>query len=223
MNCRTAQEKITDCLAASSVFPSQVASHRDSCAKCQAFYETEQGLFESLSTDLRILVNQPVPPSFLPQVRARLDDAPPFPLFGTMQQMLVTIAALVILAVSVGYLEQRPQIKQDLQDQKAAESRSSLSNSAPPLAGPVAQVTASTEHTSKRASSPRSLQVAPEVIISSEERRALVRFVARVPEQNNVLVDLTHSVPLNDDPPPEMASVDVGKVEIQPLEAEARE
>ena len=223
MNCRTAQEKINDCLAASSVLPSEVATHCDSCAKCRAFCETEQRLFESISSDLPLLVNQPVPPSLLPQVRARLDSVPAFPLFGTLQQVLVTSAALLILAVSVGHLEHRAQIKQDVQAQNAGVSRNSLNNSATPAPTPAAQVTASTEHTRKPASSPRSPEVAPEVIISSEERRALTRFVARVPEQNNAVVDLTHSVPLNDDPPPEMASVDLGKVEIQPLEAEARE
>lgn len=222
MNCRTTQEKITDCLSASSVLPSQVAAHLDSCAKCHAFYETEHSRFESLSNGLRNLVNQPVPPSLLLQVRARLDGAPVFPPFGTLQQRLPTIAALVILAISVGYLEHRSQIKQDAQDQRAIPN-SSLNNSAATVPAALDPVIGSTVRTRKRARSPRSPQVAPEVIVSPEERRALARFVARIPGQNNAVVDLTHSVPLNDDPPTEVALVDLGKVEIQPLEEEARE
>jgi hypothetical protein len=163
-----------------------------------------------------------VPPSLLPQVRARLDSAPVSALFGTLQQRLVAIAAVLILSLCVGYLDHRSQIKSDVQDQRAAVS-SGLSGPAPAVPPPVEPVIFPGERRSKHVSSPHSSQPAPEVIVSSEERRALVRFVARVPEQNGDVVPLTHSDPLNEDPPPEAALVDLGKVEIQPLEAEARE
>ena len=222
MNCRTAQEKITGSFAASSVLSSEVATHRDSCAECRAFYEAERDLFESLNNSLRTIVNQPVPRSLLPQLRARLDSAPVFPLFGTPQQRLAAIAAVVILSLSIGYLEHRAQIKSDVRDHRAALS-SNPGNCAPVLRASVEPVTPSSERRSKHVSSPHSLQPAREVIVSSEDRRALVRFVARVPEQNGDVAPLTHSDLLNEDPPPEIALVDVGKVEIQLLEAEARE
>jgi hypothetical protein len=221
MNCRTAQEKITDSFAASSVLPREVAGHRDSCAKCRAFYVAERALFDSLNNGLRTLANQPVPPSLLPQVRARLNGAPVVPLLGTLQQRLVAIAAVLILSLYVGYLNQRPQIAPDAQGHRAAVS-SDLSGPAPAVPGSIAPAT-SPELARRHVSSPHASQPAPEVIVSSEERRALVRFVARVPEQNGDVAPLTHSESLNEDPPQEIASVDLGKVEIQPLEAEARE
>jgi hypothetical protein len=220
MNCRIAQEKITGSLAASSALTPEAAVHRDSCAKCRAFYESERGLFEFLNNGLRNLVNQPMPPSLLPQVRAHLDLVPATPYFGTLQQRLAGVAALLILALSMGYLEHGPQIKTDTQYRQAA-MLSGLNNLAPALSVSEEPISARSKRTRKQVISRRPPQA--EVIVSSEERRALARFVARVPEQNKAVVDLTHSVPLDDEPPPEMAAVDLGKVEIQPLEAEARE
>jgi hypothetical protein len=222
MNCRTAQEKITDSFSASSVLPREVIAHRDSCAQCRAFYEAERDLFESLNNSLRKIVNQPVPPSLLPQVRARLDSAPVSALLGTLQQRLVAIAAVLILSLYVGYLNHRPQIAPDAQDHGAPVS-SDLSSPAPAVPAPVEPTTPSPELARRNVSSPRGSQPAAEVIVSSEERRALVRFIARAPEQNGDVAPLTHSEPLNEDPPEEIASVDLGRVEIQPLEAEARE
>jgi len=223
MNCRTAQEKITDSFAASSVLPREVAAHRDSCAKCRAFYESERDVFESLNNSLRTIVNEPVPPSFLPQVRARLDGASIVPLFGIPQLKLVALAAVVILSLYVGYLNHRPQIAPDAQDRRAPVSSSSLSNSAAPVPASVESLAPSTERRKKNVSWPHASQPDPEVIVSSEERRALVRFVARVPEQSGDVVPLTHSDALNEGPPEEIAAVDLGKVQIQLLEAEARE
>jgi hypothetical protein len=222
MNCRTAQEKITDSFAASSVLPREVVVHRDSCAKCRAFYVAERALFESLNDGLRTLVNQHVPPSLLPQVRARLDGAPVVPLLGTLQQRLVAIAAALILSLYVGYLNHRPQIAPHAQDDRAPVS-SGLSGPTPAVPGSVEPAPPAPELARKHGSSPHASQPAAEVIVSSEERTALVRFVAQVPEQNGDVVPLTHSDPLNEEPPPELALVEIGKVEIQPLEAEARE
>jgi hypothetical protein len=222
MNCGTAQEKITDSFAASSVLPREVVVHRDSCAKCRAFYGAERALFESLNDGLRTLVNQQVPPSLLPQVRARLDGTPVVPLLGTLQQRLVAIAAVLILSLYVGYLNHRPQIPPHAQDDRAPVS-SGLSGPTPAAAGSVEPATPVAELARKHVSSPHASQPAAEVMVSSEERTALVRFVAKVPEQNGDVVPLTHSDPLNEEPPPELALVELGKVEIQPLEAEARE
>jgi hypothetical protein len=221
MKCRIAQEKITDSFAASSVLPREVAAHRDPCAQCRAFYEAERDLFESLNKGLRTLVNQPVPPSLLPQVRARLDGGVVAPLFGTLQQKLVAIAAVLLLSLYVGYLNHRPQIAPDAQGHRAPVSIG-ISGPAPAIPGSVEPAT-SPELARRHVSSPHASRPTAEVIVSSEERTALVRFVAGVHEQNADVAPLTHSDPLNEDPPPEIASVDVGKVEIQPLEAEARE
>src|SRR5260370_30929624 len=45
------------------------------CADCRAKFEQEQSLFASIDAGLYITANAEVPPSLLPRVRARLDEA----------------------------------------------------------------------------------------------------------------------------------------------------
>jgi anti-sigma factor RsiW len=107
MNCQQCQEKILDALAAGAnhVAP-EIAAHQSSCPACARFFATQQSLLQSIDAALQSVVNQPVPPSLLPAVRARLCSVEPlnfvFPAWAS-------VAALVLLGflVSAPFLLRR--------------------------------------------------------------------------------------------------------------------
>jgi anti-sigma factor RsiW len=200
MNCKKCQEEILDALAAgvSQVAP-EVAAHQNSCPACAQFFATQQNLFHSIDATLQSLVNQPVPPSFLPTVRARLDENFMAPRSWLLTWHLAGVAALAVLVFLVSYALHRPdsalspgQIASTTQPWSAVLQvvRDNSTMREPRDAAPVLPVSIPKRHAS--ASVPTS---EPEVIVLAEEREAFAKFVAEVPEQPQVVVGLTHPAP----------------------------
>jgi hypothetical protein len=78
MNCEQVRRKISDSLAAGiALLPPDLAGHKKTCAACRDFYEAQSELFRSLNTGLKTIAYAPVPPSLIPTVRSRIQDAAP--------------------------------------------------------------------------------------------------------------------------------------------------
>ncbi|HUN64338.1 MAG TPA: hypothetical protein VMU53_20225, partial [Candidatus Sulfotelmatobacter sp.] len=77
MNCGQCQQEMVESLAAGQQFlSSEAGDHVQSCARCAEYFQTQRELFRSIDAGLHSLVNQPIPPSFLPGVRMRLAEQP---------------------------------------------------------------------------------------------------------------------------------------------------
>lgn len=73
MNCKQCQQRVLDALAAgASHLAPEVTAHRNYCSTCTEFFMRQQNLFQSIDAGLQSVANQPVPPSLLPMVRARI-------------------------------------------------------------------------------------------------------------------------------------------------------
>jgi hypothetical protein len=225
MNCKQCQEKILESLAAGEdLLAPEIAAHRNSCVACNEFYDAQRSLFQSVDAALRSLVNQPVPPSLLPAMRARLDEEslPRHAWISTWS--LAVVAAVAILAVSVGYVLRRPE------NRSASSENTSIATHSVGNQQPTGQIQMQPQPAKvlpipsfKRAMPTVPSPAAPEVIVLAEERQAFAKFVAELPEEGNVALALTRPAPPMADSPVEIALLQIEEVEVKPLEGTPNE
>lgn len=223
MNCKYHQEKIVELLAAGEDLPTaEVAAHQNSCISCTEFYATQQKLFHSVDAGLRFLVDQPVPPSLLPAVRARLDDIPVARRAWIPRWPAVVVAAVAILALTVSYALRRPANHPSAPENTLIAS-GSVDNPQPAAQLPNVRAKLSPMPRRRPAVPGNSATATSEVIVLAEERQAFARFVAEVPEERDVAVALTRPAPSEADDPVEIALLQIDGLDVKPLESMARE
>jgi hypothetical protein len=232
MNCQRCQQQISESLATgASVLPPEVAAHESSCLSCREFYAAQQTLFQSIDAGLHSFANQPVPPSLLPSVRARLDDMPAAQPSLIPHWRTVVVAAVAILALAVSYALRRPIPQPDFQQHasvavQSTEDRQAAAPETHPEGPEVARASApahvSASLLAKRASTSTSSS-ASEVIVLPEERAAFAQFVAEVPTEREVALALTQPAAPMPDAAVQIALLQIAEVEVKPLEGTPRE
>jgi hypothetical protein len=227
MNCKRCQEKIVEALAAGAgPVPSELSGHLQTCRVCRQFSETQTGLFRSMDDVLESMVNQTVPPSLVPGVRARLEELPATSRPWIPSWSFALVGAIAILALSVSFIRHRPQIHPNSPEIRPVVSRS-VESYVSAVRPPPKSVTSRPNRTNKRvilaAPSLTPLEAAPKVIVLAEERRSFAKFVAEVPEEKEVALTLTQLAPAAPDAPVEIALLEIGSVEVKPLEVTSRE
>jgi anti-sigma factor RsiW len=75
MPCEPFQDALMEAVASGEEPRGELSAHLKDCAACQAVFEREQSLFASIDSGMRAVANAEVPPSLLPRVRTRLDEA----------------------------------------------------------------------------------------------------------------------------------------------------
>ena len=227
MNCKQCQEKILEALAAGAGhFPREVPQHWQTCRVCREFYELQSNLFRSIDSALQSVANQTAPPSLISGVRARMEDQPVASPAWIPGWSFALVSAFAIVVIGAGFFRLRPQIRPNLSGIGPVVSQS-VGLSVPAVQPPPKSETTRPNRTSKGASSagpsPTAAEPALEVIVLAEERQAFAKFVAKLPEEKEVALALTQPAPAAPDAPVEIALLEIGSVEVKPLEATARE
>ena len=227
MNCTEYREKLTGTLAASeTVPPGELSAHQQSCPGCRAFHDSQVNLFRSMDLGLLAVANEPIPPSFLPGVRARLNQEPTPHRAWFAGWRFALLAATAVTALLVGLLWHRPVTHPGVTDNGHAAPLAA-GNRIPAVLPAQNSPQVSMTRAPRRASSPLSpaevSATEPEVLVLPQEREAFARFVARLPEEKNVALALTRPAPERADLPVEIALLDLGNIEVKPLQSEARE
>lgn len=76
MRCERFRDKLVAVLANGESSPAgDVLAHLRACAECKRFYEAQVYLFGAIDSGLSAMVNEAVPASLLPRVRARVAEA----------------------------------------------------------------------------------------------------------------------------------------------------
>jgi hypothetical protein len=220
MNCRIAQSKITDRFAAESpVLPEEVCAHWETCQSCREFYESERTLFASLDLGLETLVNEPVPSSLAPRVRARLSQTSLESSWTAGWKIAVLAVATLVLGLGLLW-KIHP-------DHVAVPRRTPIARTTPqtaphtssaPSSAPVATV--SVKHVVIASSQTEAM---PEVIVLAEERRAYARFAAGSVALLPVAPVIAPTTAEMDDKPMEIGLLQIEEIEVQPLESQGGE
>jgi hypothetical protein len=224
MNCRAAQQKITDSLAAGvTTLPPDVAAHGGSCEECRAFYQQECLLFGSIDAGLQSMVNPPVPLSFFIRVRVRLEETPAAHPFWIPRRTLVALVATVLVVlsglVSLNQLSRRspsPEAKRVAARVDREPVAKAPAGSDETIRSPAAPVPAPGKSFGSR---DQVGTAAPDVIVLAEEKQAFVRFIAHVLQGVAMPSALKPVVPQQADAPIDIALIKIQDVEIVPLDS----
>ena len=220
MNCSVARERAKESIASASGLPSEVRVHCNYCPECHEFFKNEQNLHSALDRALEDIMNQAVPASLVPHVRASLEALPARQLVW-IPRFIFAATALASLFVCVSYLNRKPDGQPRAAHFEALPERDSgPTSSALP---PARRLAASKRRTQERRNLRPPSDALPKVIISAEEQQAFARFVARIPEERAVAVALVGPAPIEADAPIEIALLDLGSVEVKPLKSETSE
>ncbi len=227
MNCKQCQEKIVESLAAGAAQLSREAfDHQQTCPVCREFHDAQASLFRSMDACLHAMVNQAIPPSLLPGVRARLSQEQVAGRGLISHWSFAVVAATALLAAGVGFVRHRSEsLPNFVESGKAASG--SVSNSVPAaqtLQKPVITLPSRAHRLAiSAAPPPTASEATPEVIVFPEERQAFVRFVAELPTEQQVALALTQPAPAPEDVPVEIALLQIEGLELRPLEGTPRE
>jgi hypothetical protein len=218
MNCRSAQEEIIDAMASrESGLRGELDQHVRECANCRAVLASQASLSTMIDSHLRLIANQPMPPSLLPGVRARLEQEAA-PRQWVFSWRFAAVAAAIVLLVAVGIRMLRPDTSGRAPEAIAQVAPGSPNVNRAPTVGPqVEQPARKTSRVIRKASVPAHSS-APEVLVLPEEQQAFRRFVSDISKDRDAAKALVAAAPDSADAAVEIALLTIENVEVKPLE-----
>lgn len=212
MNCRMVRERIEESLPAELAAPApEFLAHCERCADCRAFYERERALFAAIDNGMQGIVNEPVPVSLLPRVRAALErTAVPGPFW--MRGWGVALAAGV-LALSLGLL-----MKNTRHHETVTGGESLPAITAASAVGTESSASRGEPQRKKaRLARVRTSEPEAKIIVRADERAAFLRYVAgRTREPVQVVAGAERS-----EDEPGLRAVDIAPLEVSRIEIDA--
>jgi hypothetical protein len=219
MNCRSAREKIVDAIASrESGLCGDLDQHVRECAGCRAFLASQASLASAIDSHLRLIAEEPVPPSLLPRVRARLEQETG-PRQSILRWQFAAIATVVVLLVAAA-IRMRDWEKPERPTEATAKVApgSPHVNHPPTARPPINQPAPETPRVAAiRKASVSAHSSASEVLILPEEQQAFQRFVSEISKDQDSAKALLSAAPGNGDAPVEIALLTIENVEVKPL------
>ena len=220
--CEDYRTALTDA-AAAAVQPSlELRSHLDACASCHAAFTEELQLFAAIDTGLRATANAEVRSSFLPGVRASLENASAPRRLWTPSLIFAAASAAIVLTVFIAARPRRAINDNQAKQILAVPSREKSVTPDREVAGtPTAVTSLRSKHVQQRRESTSPSSASPsqfEVIVPPEEREAFGRFVSAQQERSSVVIAVVALASGKEDPPLSLEPLLIAKLRVRPLE-----
>jgi hypothetical protein len=210
---------------------SRLASHLDKCAQCRAKLQHEEALFTAIDQALRTKVNEMPRDGFVAVVQARIREQAPSESRWTP---LLALAGAALALTFVAMLHpwtaspSRRVEARKLQTESMKISKVAPHGFASDESGPETHNTgASIRKQRSPALHPEGAQIAssePEVLVPPDEGKAFHQFVARLQGQEQVAKavasPVVSSVPDGRNDLPEIAPVEIARLQLKPLASE---
>lgn len=226
MSCEGYRDKLIDALASGEdSLDGDVLVHVRACAACKKFYEAQVHLFGAIDSGVRAMVNEAVPPSLLPGVRARVAEAGmPRRSWGS-SWAFAPVAVAAVLVISVTVLRWSPENTSKVTDRSSvvAQEAPGATGVTPALPQVIAAAPKRRSTLAKAATVTREPVKTAEVMVLAEERAAFVRFVTDLPEEREIAVAFTRPATEAKDEPVEIALLRIDDLEVTPLESPNQE
>ena len=228
MPCENYREALTEAAATDSAPSRDLRLHLDACASCRASFTEELQLFAAIDTGVRAAVNADVPPTFLPRVRANLENASASQSRWTPFLIFAAASAAIVLTVSMAtrprHEIKETQARQNFSAQPGEEPVTSARSGAsgtPAIAASSHSYRAAPRRNSAQVNSVSSTQ--PEVLVPSEEREAFARFISSRQERTEVVIAIVVPAREDKDKLLSVKPLEIAELEVTPLEALASE
>ena len=224
MKCEGYRDKLVDALASGvGALGGELAAHLRECAECKKFYEAQVHLFGAIDLGVRAMVNEAVPSSLLPRVRAQMEEAH-WPQFVWRPGWSIIATAMVIGAVSVAIVPWHKPAHYTVITNVLTDVPMTMETPAVAPREMVHAVAKAKRGPSHATTAPKEpVAGLPEVIVLAEEREAFARFVAKVPEEPLKAVAFTRPAPAQQDLPVEIALLQIESLRMKLLEPAAEE
>jgi hypothetical protein len=228
MPCENYREALTEAAATVSAPSRDLRSHLDACASCRAAFTEELQLFAAIDTGLRASANYDVPATFLPRVRASLENVSTSR--SRLAPFLIFAAASAAIVLTV-FVATRPPHGID-------GTQAKQNFSAPPGEKPVTNVGRETSGTPAVAASSHSHRAMPrgnsvpansasstqlEVLVPPEEREAFAQFIGSQQRGSEVVVAVVAPARDDKDTLLSVKPLQIAELEVAPLESLASE
>jgi hypothetical protein len=222
MSCEEYRDRLIDGLASGAdSLDEKVGGHLRTCAECKKFYEAQVHLFGAIDAGVRTMVNETVPVSLLPGVRARVAEAGVPRRSWNFAWGFAAVGVAAVMVIGFGLLRPDPEkagrvtaggsaFKQSVREEApAATVQSQVTAAAPKFhAIKLTNMTVSKDG-----------EAMPEVLVLAEERSAFVRFVTDLPKETDVAVALTQPAADGNDKAVEIALLRIDELDVKPLES----
>jgi hypothetical protein len=229
MPCEKYREALIAAAAANAVPSRELAAHLETCTICRAFFAEEQELFAAIDSGVGVAVNADVPASLAPRVRAGIEAV-------AIQRKrwmptLIFAGTAVVMAIAIFGAVRFHQNAPESQIKEVAAAPAQVLG--PPATdtheasrpGSVGTSLHSNEGRLRgKSSSPPSASLEQaEVIVPSEERDALARFIAARQEESDLAVHLTPPAPDQPYVAAELNTLEIADLHVTPLEGPGSE
>lgn len=224
MPCEHYREALIDAAAVDSEPSRELRTHLDACASCRAAITEERQLFAVIDTGLRATANAEVPHSFLPLVRASLEDVSASQRRWTPFLIFAAASAAIVLTV---FIATRPRhARNDTQAKQILTAPSGERPANPDgveVTGTLAVTTPLRVHhlqqrkNSTAPSSAASTQL--EVLVPPDEREAFARFISSQLERTDVAIAVVATASDNKDRPLSVEPLEIAELEVKRLES----
>ena len=222
MSCEVYRNKLVEAVArGESALGGELAAHLRLCAECGKFHQAQMDLFGAIDSGMRTMVNETVPASLLPGVRARVAEAGVPRRSWNFVWGFAAVGVAAAALVGVGLLRQGPE-KVDRVAVRIPESTRGVREaaSAPPeQSHVVAALPKRHKLEVKRVTVVDDDEARPEVLVLAEERAAFARFVSDLPKERDVALALTMRAAEGNAKEEEIALLRIDELDVKPLES----
>jgi hypothetical protein len=229
MPCEKYQEALTDLAAKGAEPAGEVRAHLDSCVACSSYMEQERFLLKSIDSGIRSDVNAALPAAVVQRLQARLAQESAFErrvlgrwIFAGAGAAFVAAALALLIVRPVGrfpsHAKLEPTFAASVKPSEPVERPSisaAVTNPRAPIA--IAKTTRQNSQEALLASSSRNLHE-PEVLVPSDEREALARFVNGLHDQPEIAAAFLAHAPRQSEPSFPLPLIQIARLEIPTLE-----
>ena len=229
MSCEKYQDALTDLAAKGAEPAGDVRAHLDSCVACSSYMEQERFLLKSIDSGICSDVNAALPAAVVQRLQARLAQESAFErrvlgrwIFAGAGAVFVAAALALLIARPVGrfrsHAKLEPTFAASVKPSEPAEASSiSAAVTNPRALIAIAKTTRQNSPEALPAISSRNLHE-PEVLVPSDEREALARFVNGLHGQPEIAEAFLAHAPRQSEPSFPLPLIQIAHLEIPALE-----
>jgi len=221
MNCERYREKWGYALARGEGVPNgDLAVHIRDCAACRVFCETQVQLFAAIDAGVKTMANEVMPASLMPGVRVKMEGGPRTGSWWRVSWVTAAVVTVAFTIALVGIHRGNERITESPRFACVTPETAKASGVVQNRTREPRHEGGRSRHIGKTPSQPEHM---PKVIILAEEREAFVKFVAAVPENQELAIGLMHPVPKQELVPVDIALLKIEQLQLPPLAASEEE
>jgi hypothetical protein len=242
MPCEEYRPKLIEAAAMPAEIGAALQTHLADCASCRELFADERKLCAAIDGELSLVVNAEATPSFLPRIRAAIEQERSAGAASHSRFILWPVAAaMVAVALFFVVLQRIPSQPQTVPQLTAsASARTSATGSATSSSTNSAADFETGETASEPKVAPREIAAhsvrkprsystltktesriegsqMPEVLVPPDERVALARFVAALPWRHEIAMVLTKPGPAAPSADVLSAPLEIAELKLEPL------